>query len=303
MNKQTLNSKKHLVGVQEVENLPELSQRCSLSPAQVEQYRQDGHLIVPQALAPADVAAYRPFLVEVANRELAKLNDSERAVGTSGSTFVYDLREVHQAVWRLITSVAIAKIAAELLEVDSVRLLHYNCFFKPPQGLGTPWHQDCLYIPLNTDKVIAAWIPLVELSPNMGPLTFASGSHRTGFFEFANTNKYLPERIVQMLEERGLQLTSVGSMAVGDVSFHSSFTLHSAPNNFSDRMREVIAISYYADGACIGEPENFDLSSSQTFQTVKYREHFLNQYFSGLQRGDLASSPTNPVVYQKNQEF
>ncbi len=96
------------MGVQEVENLPELSHRCCLLIAQVEQYRQDGHLVVPQALAPADVAAYRPFLVEVANRELAKLNDSERAVGTSGSTFVYDLREVHQAVWHLITSVAIA---------------------------------------------------------------------------------------------------------------------------------------------------------------------------------------------------
>jgi len=283
-------------------NYPELSHRCSLSPAQVEQYRQDGHLVVPQALAPADVTAYRPFLVEAANRELAKLNDCERAVGTSGSRFVYDLREVHQAVWRFITSFAIAKIAAELLQVDSVRLLHYNCFFKPPNGLGTPWHQDCLYIPLNTDKVIAAWIPLVELSPDMGPLTFASGSHRAGFCEFANNNQYSAAQIAQMLQERGLRLTSVGSMAVGDVSFHSSFTLHSAPKNLSNRMREVIAISYYADGARIGEPENFYLSSSQALQSVKYREHFLNQYFSGLQRGDLACSPTNPVVYQKNQE-
>lgn len=298
MNKQIVNSKEHLVGRQEVENLPELSHRCSLSVAQVEQYCQDGHLVVPQALAPGDIAVYRPFLVEVANRELAKLNDSERAVGTSGSRFVYDLREAHQAVWRFITSPGIATIAAELLEVDRVRLLHYNCFFKPPQGLGTPWHQDCLYIPLNTDKVIAAWIPLVELSPDMGPLTFASGSHRAGLFEFANTNKYSPERIEQMLGEQGLRLTSVGSMAVGDVSFHSSFTLHSAPKNFSSRMREVIAISYYADGARIGEPENLNFPAAQIFQSVKYREHFLNQYFSGLKQGDLACSPHNPVVYK-----
>ena len=301
MNKQILNDKEHLLKVREVQNLPKLMPRCSLSPAQIEQYRQDGHLVVPQALAPEDVVTYRPFIVEVANQELAKLNEYERAVGTSGFRFVYDLREVHQAVWRFITSEGIAKIAAELLEVDSVRLLHYNCFFKPPQGLGTPWHQDCLYIPLNTDKVIAAWIPLLELSPNMGPLTFASSSHRAGFCEFANTNKYSSEQIAQMLEEQGLQLQSVGSMAVGDVSFHSSFTLHSAPKNFSNQMREVIAISYYADGARIGEPENFDFSSSQGFQTVKYREHFLSQYFSGLKWGDLACSPTNPIVYQKSK--
>lgn len=284
-----------------VQNLPELSQGSSLLPKQIQQYHRDGHLVVTQALAAGDVAAYHPFLVETANREIEKLNDYDRAVGTSGSRFVYDLREVHQAVWRFITSEHIAKMAAELLEVDGVRLLHYNCFFKPPNGLGTPWHQDCLYIPLNTDKVIAAWIPLVELSPDMGSLTFASGSHRAGFLEFANTNKYSAERIEQMLEEQGLRLTSVGSMAVGDVSFHSSFTLHSAPKNFSNRMREVIAISYYVDGARIGEPENFVFPSSQAFQSVKYREHFLNQYFSGLKQGDLACSPTNPVVYQRTK--
>lgn len=300
MNKQTIKEFKYLGRELETDNLPELSQRCALSSSQIERYHRDGHIVVPQALAPEDVAAYRPFLVEVANRELAKLNDSERAVGTSGSRFAYDLRKVHPAVWRFITSGAIAKIAAELLQVDSVRLLHYNCFFKPPQGLGTPWHQDCLYIPLNTDKVIAAWIPLVEIFPDMGPLTFASGSHQTGFLEFGNRNAYSGETMAQMLEEKGLQLTSVGSMAVGDISFHSSFTLHSAPKNYSNQMREVIAISYYADGARIGEPEQLNLSSSELLQSVKYREHFLNQYFSDLQRGDLACSPTNPVVYQRH---
>lgn len=300
MNKQTVKDFEYLGRGLEVQNLPELSQRSALSSEEIEWYHRDGHIVVPQALAPQDVAAYRPFLVEVANTELAKLNDSERAVGTSGSKFVYDLRRVHPAVWRFITSSAIAKIAAELLQIDRVRLLHYNCFFKPPQGLETPWHQDCLYIPLNTDKVITAWIPLVELFPNMGLLTFASGSDQAGFLEFGNSNTYCPETMVQMLKKRGLRLTNVGCMAVGDISFHSSFTLHSAPKNFSNRMREVIAISYYADGACIGEPEQFNLSSSQILQSVKYREHFLNQYFSGLHRGDLACSPTNPVVYQQN---
>ena len=299
MNKQTMDNKEHFLGMQEVKNLPQLSQRCSLSPAQVAKYGQDGYLVLAQALEPAEIAAYRPFIVAVANRELTKLNDSERAIGTSSSTFVYDLREVDQVVWQFITSEAIAKIAAELLGVDSVRLLHYNCFFKPPQSMETPWHQDCLYIPLNTDKVIAAWIPLVELSPDMGTLTFANGSHQFGLCDFANTNKYSPERIAQMLADRGFPLTSIGGMAVGDVSFHSSFTLHSAPKNLSNQMREVIAISYYADGACIGEPDNFDLSSFRIFPPVKYREHFLNQYFSGLQSGDLACSPTNPVVYHK----
>jgi Phytanoyl-CoA dioxygenase (PhyH) len=279
------------------EDLPELSESVSVSNVKIEQYRRDGHLLIRQALAPGDIAAYRPVLVETANRELAKFNDLDRALGTSGSQFGYDLREVDRAVWRLITAPQIAKMAAELLEVPSVRLLHYNCFFKPPNGLGTPWHQDCLYIPLNTDRVIAAWIPLVELSPNMAPLTFASGSHQGGFCEFANTARSSPAQIAKTIVARGWQLNSVGSMAVGDISFHSSLTLHSAPQNFSHQMREVISISYYADGAGIGAPEHCNFPPAEILSSVPYRQHFLNQYFAGLQPGDLACSPTNPIVY------
>lgn len=301
MHKQTLQDKKKLCENMCVEDLPELSQRCSLSSSQLKQYHRDGHIVVSQPLLPADVAAYRPFLVEVANRELAELSDYERAVGTSNSKFVYSLRTVHPAVWKFITSKAIAKIAAELLEIDCVRLLHYNCFFKPSQGLETPWHQDYLSVPLNTDKVIAAWIPLVELSSDMGTLTFASGSHKLDFSKLTDPYKFSTESIQHVIKDKSLRLTSVGSMAVGDISFHNSLTLHSAPKNLSKKMREVIIIGYYADGACIGVPEDLGLSSSHVYQNP-YCKHFLNKYFSGLRLGDLACSATNPIVYEGSND-
>ncbi|NEQ07042.1 MAG: phytanoyl-CoA dioxygenase family protein [Moorea sp. SIO4E2] len=270
-----------------------------LSQVQLEQYRRDGHLVVPQVLLPTEVIAARPALMATANREREKLSNYERSVGASGSQFIYDLREIDPVVWQFIASPRLAQVAAELLETDRIRILHYNCFFKPAGGRGTAWHQDYLYIPLEAEKLITAWVPLVNLTAEMGLLTLASGSHRCKTADLATANQYSQGDLEQMLSEQGLQLTTVGNLAVGDVSFHSSLTLHGAPPNRSHQMRAVVAVSYYADEARIQDPEDYQLNSPGTLQSIAYRQHFLREYFPHLKPGDLAHTSDHPIVYQR----
>lgn len=262
-------------------------------------YHRDGHLVVSQLLLATEVSAARPALLATASKEHQKLSEYERSVGASGSQFVYDLREIDPVVWNFIASPRIAQAAAELLDTNGVRILHYNCFFKPAGGQPTPWHQDYLFIPLEADKLITAWVPLVNLTPEMGLLTFATGSHRLKTTDFSQVNRYSQERLEQMLAEQGLRLTTVGNMAVGDVSFHSSLTLHGAPANRSGEMRATVAISYYADEARIQDPESSPLNSAAALSSIAYRQHFLRQYFPNLKPGDLAQTPDHPIVYQR----
>ena len=264
---------------------------------QRDRYRRDGHLVISQLLSQAEVATAYPALFATANREHQKLNDYERSVGASGSRFVYDLRQIDPEVWQFIASPRLAQWAAELLDTDRVRILHYNCFFKPAGGKPTPWHQDYLFIPLEAEKLIAAWVPLVNLTPEMGLLTFASGSHEVKTGDFSAANQYSPSQLEQVLAERDLRLTTVGNMQVGDVSFHSSLTLHGAPANRSDRMRAAVAISYYADEARIQDPEQSN--SAAALEAIAYRQHFLREYFPNLQPGDLAQTPEHPIVYTR----
>ncbi|HEY9668368.1 MAG TPA: phytanoyl-CoA dioxygenase family protein [Coleofasciculaceae cyanobacterium] len=270
-----------------------------LTDEQRDRYNRDGHLVAPQILPKTEVSAARPALLATANREHQKFNEYERAVGASGSRFVYDLREIEPIVWQFITSPRLTQVAAELLDTDRVRILHYNCFFKPAGGQPTPWHQDYLFIPLEAEKLITAWVPLVNLTPEMGLLTFASGSNRLKTTDFSWANQYSPAELEQSLAEQGLRLTTVGNMAIGDVSFHSSLTLHGAPANRSGQMRAALAISYYADEARIQDPERCQLNSVAALRSIAYRQHFLREYFPNLKTGDMAQTPEHPIVYQR----
>lgn len=270
-----------------------------LTEEQREEYRQNGHLVIPQLLPSVEVEAARPAVLATAERERKKLNDYERSVGASGSQFIYDLREIDPRVWQLIAAPRLLGAVAELLGSDRVRILHYNCFFKPAGGRGTPWHQDYLFIPLEAEKLITAWVPLVNLTPEMGLLTFASGSHRRQTADFAKANQLSPEELERMLAERGLGLTTVGNLVVGDVSFHSSLTLHGAPANRSRQMRAVVAVSYYADETRIQDPEHCPFNSAAALNAIAYRQHFLREYFPDLKPGDLAHTADHPIVYRR----
>ena len=73
-----------------------------------------------------------------------------------------------------------AKAAAELLGVDGVRLYHDQALFKEPGGGHTPWHQDRSTGRSDTEKTITMWMPLADLDPAVGSMTFATGGTTAG---------------------------------------------------------------------------------------------------------------------------
>ena len=76
-------------------------------------------------------------------------------------------------------------------------------------------------------------------------------------------------------------------MTAGDATFHAGWTLHRAPGNSTDVMREVMTIIFFADGVRIGEPQNPQQAND------------LKGWLPGLAPGDLAASELNPLVYHK----
>ena len=73
-------------------------------------------------------------------------------------------------------------------------------------------------------------------------------------------------------------------MKAGDATFHLGWTIHSAAANRSERMREVMTIIYFADGAPITPPES------------EYQQADLKAWFPGQGPGEIAASPLNPVM-------
>jgi len=89
----------------------------------------------------------------------------------------------------------------------------------------------------------------------------------------------------RLVAEHGFEVAGAVAMRAGDASFHSGWTLHGAPPNRAGVVREVMAIIYYPDGTRVLDPDN------------KGRKFDLRIWLPGLAAGDLAATPTNPLLY------
>lgn len=269
-----------------VENLPDLSAPYALSESQCQAYRQSGHILLRGVCAPEDLPPYREAIGADVRRHAetqARLEERD----TYGKAFlqVGNLWTRDEVVKRYVTARRFAQIAADLMGVSGVRIYHDQALFKEAGGGFTPWHQDQHYWPLATDHTITMWMPLVDADVDMGVMRFASGSHTEGYLGDMEISDASEAHFKQYVKERGYALSTPESMRAGDATFHSGWTLHCAPGNETDRMREVMTVIYFADGVRTAEPDN------------ENRKRDLANWLPGCAPGDLAASPLNPVVY------
>jgi ectoine hydroxylase-related dioxygenase (phytanoyl-CoA dioxygenase family) len=118
----------------------------------------------------------------------------------------------------------------------------------------------------------------------MGPMTFASGSHREkGLGDLAISDE-VDRRLASRIAERKWPVVQC-PIRIGDATFHAGGTLHSAGANRSDRVREVLTIIYFANGTRVAEPANPN-------QTID-----LEVFIPGAKPGDEAASRLNPVLF------
>ncbi len=256
-----------------------------ITDEQAAQYQRDGHILLEHVL-PADcVPPYHDAIVaSVAerNRETRALQDRD----TYGKAFLQttNLWRHSAAVAEYVMARRFAGIAARLMGVERVRLYHDQALFKEAGGGITPWHQDQHYWPLATDKTVTMWMTLADIDAEMGTLRFASGSHHGGYLGDIPISDESERQLRAFVERKGFSLRQAARMQAGDATFHSGWTLHSAPPNASSAMRPAMTVIYYADGARVSALDNKN--------RVNDRDHWL----PGTEPGDLAATPMNPVL-------
>jgi ectoine hydroxylase-related dioxygenase (phytanoyl-CoA dioxygenase family) len=262
-----------------------ISGKYQLSSAQINQFQTNGHLLLRQVAAPEEINFYRPIIRKAAyqySTETRKLSDRD----TYGKAFlqITNLWERDETVKEFVFAKRFAQLAADLLGVEKVRLYHDQALFKEPKGGHTPWHQDQFYWNLDTDKTVTMWMPLVDISANMGTMKFVHGSHQKGLLENISISDESEEVFVKYIAENNLQVSQPEFMNAGDATFHAGLTIHGAGENLSEIMREVMTIIYFADGTRIAKPIN-------KFQMVDHRI-----WLDSIAVGELANGRLNPIM-------
>lgn len=265
--------------------LPLLDEKKEISKEQKQQFLTEGHTLIKNVMKEEEVTLYREAIVNAVDKyktEFRKLDERD----TYGKAFlqIMNLWQCDENVRKFVLAKRFAKMAADLLEVENVRIYHDQALFKEPGGGPTPWHQDQYYWPVDTSKTLTMWMPLVDIDVDMGMLTFASQSHKNGHvFDYEISDESQGE-LDSYIKEHQFKISRATTMQAGDATFHYGYTVHNAPGNKSEKMREVMTIIYVADGARVIAPQH------------KWQINDHKTWLMSTPVGELVNSALNPLV-------
>lgn len=262
-----------------------LSESFSLTQEHIDFFQKNKYIKLKHVLD-APTLSYFNAVISKKVDELKQENLPLEARSTYGKAFLqlFNLYQTDDAIKSLVFSKRLAGIAANLLQIDSVRLYHDQALFKEAGGGITPWHADQYYWPLETDKTITAWIPLQATPLEMGPLEFSAGSHEI----VEGRDLSISDESETAIQKR-LKVTDfkhvIEPFDAGEISFHSGWVFHRAGANTTDEMRKVMTIIYMDSTMRLKKPVNEG-------QTADW-----HKWCPGVEIGEVINSPINPILY------
>ncbi len=261
----------------------------AVTPKQVEFFKKNGFIKLKNVLPPELLATYS----EEITRKVFELNDLHKVPMEQRDTYqkaflqVTNLWRHSEVVREFVFSRRLGKIAADLLEVDGVRMYHDQALYKEPGGGFTPWHADQYYWPLATEKCCTVWIPLQRTNLDMGPLYFAAQSHTFTQGRHLKISDESEAIISRALREAGFDIVQE-PFELGEVSFHYGWTFHRAGPNTTPIPRKVMTIIYMDKEMRLKAPEN----DNQKLDA--------EVFCPGVPPGEKIATELNPILYQRN---
>jgi ectoine hydroxylase-related dioxygenase (phytanoyl-CoA dioxygenase family) len=217
-----------------------------LTPDQIEQYREDGCLVLDGHL-PDDI-------LQDIRSEIARFEDEAR--GMTASNDRLDLEDSHTTdtprLRRIKLPHMISDIFRSLMYSDHILApardligpdlrLHTSKLNMKSAGYGAAveWHQDYAFYPHTNDDILAIGVIIDDMESENGPLMVYPGSHKGPVYDhhvdgvFAGA--FVPEEVglnpADAIELKG---------PAGSISIHHGRIIHGSALNTSDRSRRIL---------------------------------------------------------------
>ncbi len=226
-----------------------------LTPEQVDFYKTNGYIMVPDALDAREVAE----LVAMVDQIVAD------AAKVTSHTDIYDLEDGHTPASpkvrriktphkhfdyfnRLVRHPGILATLAALLG-PNIRL-HGSKLNMKSAGYGAPveWHQDWAFYPHSNDDVLATGILLDDCVLENGPMLMIPGSHRERLFDH-HADGCFCGAITGELNQIAFDTAVPMVGKAGSMSIHHARTLHGSAQNTSNKPRRLLLFEFAAADA------------------------------------------------------
>ncbi|HYF31664.1 MAG TPA: phytanoyl-CoA dioxygenase family protein [Chitinophagaceae bacterium] len=266
-----------------------------LTEKQIQQYREDGFIVIENFLSPGELEHWRKT-VSKAVEERAGIKIPGRDVKTGEAdginedsdyfAKVFDqllnLWQTNDGVRELMMDERLGKMAAQLSGANGIRIWHDQALFKRPWANPTAWHLDTPFWSFDDRRALSIWVALDDATLENGCLFFIPGSHKV-----TNFNKITIGRNMDGIFDIYPQLRNTrpvaAPMKAGSCSFHNGLTVHGANANMTNGFRRAMTCNYMPEGNTFnGEPNILP-----------------EEYLQSLKIGDpLNNDRQNPLIYK-----
>jgi len=181
----------------------------------------------------------KPWCNDLFHEEIIKFRDENQ----NEFSEVYDICQSSIPLVQLITSKRISEICAILLHCQPIELSQIGNMVRmdTPNDTRnkTAWHQEMQFV---RNPGLVLWIPLVEITDDIGMLHVLEKSHLDGeiVIERNEIHDYttsrvskceIPEKILEKYKEKVIKINK------GDALFFDTKLIHSSGDNTSKRIR------------------------------------------------------------------
>jgi non-heme Fe2+,alpha-ketoglutarate-dependent halogenase len=208
----------------------------SLTPAQIEQYREEGCVFPIRVMSGTDATELRRRLEEFEQR--------------TGGPLKGDLRHKSHLLFTWL-----AELVRHSSILDAVEDLHgpdllcwtTNFFIKEAADPAfVSWHQDSTYWGLSTPDVVTTWVAFTEATAANGAMEYIPGSHK--FDQIPHRDTFAKHNLLTRGQEVMVEVDQsqrrIITLRPGEMSLHHVRLVHGSPPNASSDRRIGFAIRY-----------------------------------------------------------
>jgi len=230
---------------------------------QIDQYHEQGFLLVENVLTAQEVAALQsdfdewvedsrqhqaPWGETVDKRPRFDIESDHNATHPSLRR-VTSPTEISEAYKRTALDSRVAEIAGQLVGSTGARLHHSKVNSKLPHtATQVKWHQDFPFTPHSNDDLVTCLVMISEVTPENGPLQVVPGSHKGPLYSHWQDGQFTGS-VSSEIERQYCQDPVSCYGPVGSVCFMHSRLLHASSPNETELPRTLYINVYAAEDA------------------------------------------------------
>jgi phytanoyl-CoA hydroxylase len=227
-----------------------------ISDRDVETYRRDGVIVVPEVLDSGTLGKVRQVIAELV----------AGAAEITEHTEIYDLEpghsrehprvrriktphKVHPIFNEIVRSAPVIGILKQLIG-PALRLHGSKLNMKSAQyGSPVEWHQDWAFYPHTNDDILAIGVLLDDCDLANGPMLVTPGTHKGEVWNHHGDDGCFAGLIDPDLVRGEIERAVPCMGKAGSMSFHHVRALHGSAQNTSDRPRNLLLYEVAASDA------------------------------------------------------